>query len=293
MAVTFATLMLVYDGSAWVAAAVGDTRGWLVSFVNGICYVLGYGGTMAVIELATAEDSEPGGRMRALMYWAVYLVVAQLAGAAANAIRGAFGLVPLVTVDFGWADANGWGGWIKPVGLLITGALVFDFFYYWFHRLQHRWSWLWAFHATHHSIRNMNGLACYHHPLEDLIRLPFIFIPMAVLIEVPPSDFVLGSLLVGALAWFSHMRSWVNLGAARHFVIDNHYHRVHHSVEARHHNRNFAGIFPLWDRLFGTQYMPPPSAHRLPVGLDDQDAPATMTAYLMQPFRHIRLRWVR
>jgi hypothetical protein len=35
---------------------------------------------------------------------------------------------------------------------------------------------------------------------------------------------------------------------------DPQYHRIHHSLEERHWNKNFAERLPIWDFLFGTLY---------------------------------------
>ncbi|MGZ8396913.1 MAG: sterol desaturase family protein [Rhodoplanes sp.] len=36
------------------------------------------------------------------------------------------------------------------------------------------------------------------------------------------------------------------------------YHRIHHSIERAHWNKNYAAFFPVWDQVFGTQHRPGP-----------------------------------
>ena len=56
-------------------------------------------------------------------------------------------------------------------------------------------------------------------------------------------------------AWglFNHADTSFNLGPLRPVLADNHYHRIHHSMAPEHYGSNFAGMFSLWDRVFGTQ----------------------------------------
>ncbi|MBL8512917.1 MAG: sterol desaturase family protein, partial [Betaproteobacteria bacterium] len=61
------------------------------------------------------------------------------------------------------------------------------------------------------------------------------------------------------------------------------YHRIHHSILHQHLNKNFAAMFPVWDRLFGTQYLP--ASNEFPptgiVGVEHTDLGGT----LLSPFR--------
>jgi sterol desaturase/sphingolipid hydroxylase (fatty acid hydroxylase superfamily) len=61
-----------------------------------------------------------------------------------------------------------------------------------------------------------------------------------------------------------HANVRTNLGVLRYVVVTPQSHRVHHSVEARHHDKNFGAFLSVWDRLFKTHY----------IG-DDDEYPAT------------------
>ena len=68
-----------------------------------------------------------------------------------------------------------------------------------------------------------------------------------------------------SLVWnlaFAHLRhSHVAMPFPRwlsYVLVSPHMHQVHHSVEERHHDRNFATVFALWDWAFGTLYLPDP-----------------------------------
>ena len=60
--------------------------------------------------------------------------------------------------------------------------------------------------------------------------------------------------------------------------------RWHHTTEEEGLDKNFAGLFPFIDLLFGTFYMPPGrQPHRF--GITNDDVPAGLVAQLVYPFR--------
>lgn len=73
-----------------------------------------------------------------------------------------------------------------------------------------------------------------------------------------------------------HVLSWKLYGAvaiclALEGVFFVHVRPLHHSTDPRHHDRNFAGRFVVWDRLFGTWH---PDRDCYPeTGLDDPAYP--------------------
>jgi sterol desaturase/sphingolipid hydroxylase (fatty acid hydroxylase superfamily) len=83
---------------------------------------------------------------------------------------------------------------------------------------------------------------------------------------------------------FLHSPSSLHFGPLRHVIADNRYHRIHHSVEPRHFDKNFAILFSFWDRLFGTAYHPAPDEWP-DVGLAEVDQPGAMKEWLDLPLR--------
>ncbi len=166
--------------------------------------------------------------------------------------------------------------------LIIFTLFVFDFFYYWFHRMQHKITFFWEFHKVHHSIKNLNAVVSYHHVLEELFRIPFIIIPLAILIKIDAPKLAILSSFYAVYGQFIHMNSKVSLGFLRYIFADNYYHRIHHSLEESHHNKNFAAFFPIWDMIFSTNHFP--KNNEFPeVGLADVEQPKTLKSYLFLP----------
>ncbi len=177
---------------------------------------------------------------------------------------------------------------VRVAGWLVAAlgiAMIGNFFYYWLHRAQHAVPLLWRFHSVHHSITELSATASYHHVAEDLFQFAAVTMPMSVLLGVeqgPVPWLVL--VIAGTHTYFIHSSARFDIGPLRYVVCDNRFHRIHHSVEERHFDRNFGTTTPLWDWLFGTAYLP--RRNEWPaVGLCDVAEPRTIRDYLLMPFR--------
>lgn len=140
--------------------------------------------------------------------------------------------------------------------LLILLALILqDFGVYWAHRLQHRVATLWRFHSIHHSIEDLDVANNYLHPVDHALPIIFVAVIGAV-IGLTYEDFLIVSAIRVMHDHFVHSRGPIHLGKFRAFFVDNRYHHFHHSRHYKHYNKNFAPFFTLWDRVFGTCYIP-------------------------------------
>lgn len=130
-------------------------------------------------------------------------------------------------------------------------VLLSDFIGYWFHRAEHVVPWLWRFHAVHHSSEQLDWLAAVRrHPMGEGLGRVAMFIPLAWL---GFSRELLSSAagFNGLWALFLHANVRFEFAMIRNLVSTPAFHHWHHArVEG--HGSNFAGLFPFWDRLFGT-----------------------------------------
>lgn len=233
--------------------------------------------------IAPRERHSLGSRLRGALYWTIYLPLAGAIVSGFSALRRAMGLKPLLELNL--TPSSSLPAWAQ-VCLGIVGALAvalfIDFLYYWCHRAQHRW--FWRFHAIHHSIRELNAVNSYHHWSEELIRVPFMAAPMALVfnIQIAQADALAATLALQT--WWIHSPLSVNVGPLGRLLNNNHLHRIHHSMEPRHFDRNFGGFSILWDQLFGTAYFPEQSEWPR-TGVAETLEPATVVEFLFRPFQ--------
>ncbi|MFF0488851.1 sterol desaturase family protein [Nocardia sp. NPDC004068] len=140
--------------------------------------------------------------------------------------------------------------WVWVLGLVVT-----DFCYYWAHRADHRIRLLWTAHSVHHSSTYFN--------LSTAIRLPWLN-PLA---SLPRSLAWVPAALLGFPVWMIFLL--ISLGLLYQFPIHTQrvrklwrpiefvfntpaHHRVHHGSNAPYLDRNYGGVFIVWDRMFGS-----------------------------------------
>lgn len=146
-------------------------------------------------------------------------------------------------------------GWQLLQGLVFF--LLFDFFYYWMHRSQHKIAWFWSLHKLHHADRSINITSGQrHHFLEEPIRVFLVFLPLGMIFDIsPPNITWLWSLLL-LWGYVIHLNLRVPFGPLTPVFTGPQLHRLHHSVELQHTDVNFAAFFPIWDIVFGTYVAP-------------------------------------
>lgn len=167
---------------------------------------------------------------------------------------------------------------LATAGLFLAAMIVSDVLIYWIHRAQHRFAFLWRFHAVHHS-QTVDALHNINHPIETLTSYLLVTIPVGLLVRVSSIDLLVFAAFFSIQGQLNHMRSPLNLGPLGRLLSDNRFHFVHHSRDPAHFNRNFAARFTFVDRMFGT-YSPPMEV--LPeTGLSDQMPPRGLREYLI------------
>lgn len=174
----------------------------------------------------------------------------------------------------------------SEIGLLVAGTalaiLSYDFFYYWAHRLMHT-RWLWRFHAVHHAIEDL-GAANYGHWTETLMPLPLIALPSAFLVPTGLPVWKLAAGLMVLQSQYVHSQTRLHFGPFWRVVYDNRFHRIHHSIEEQHFDRNFGVFTPVWDWMFGTLYVPAKGEWPA-TGIADTPEVDGLGDFLLRPFR--------
>jgi sterol desaturase/sphingolipid hydroxylase (fatty acid hydroxylase superfamily) len=148
-----------------------------------------------------------------------------------------------------------------PTTGLATFVILFvlvDFADYWFHRAAHRVRFMWASHAVHHSTTKFNLTAAVRLPWTGAVSGAAVFFLPLTFIGFHPLA-VLGMALLNLIyQFFLHTEHAPRLGPLEWVLNTPAHHRVHHASNASCLDKNFAGVFIVWDRLFGTFAEAPP-----------------------------------
>lgn len=133
--------------------------------------------------------------------------------------------------------------------------VVLDFLDYWHHRALHSVRFLWEAHRYHHSATEFTMLTGNRiHHLEAASMLVFTAIPMAIL-GSPVEAYLAARVIRQTVDLFQHsMVEWRYGWIGNWLIYSPVGHRIHHSADEEHWERNYGNIMPLWDRLFGTWY---------------------------------------
>ncbi|MEN9509067.1 MAG: hypothetical protein RLZZ621_1630 [Gemmatimonadota bacterium] len=146
-------------------------------------------------------------------------------------------------------------GWqVDPIAIAgwVAAFVAVDFAYYWFHRLSHEVNVLWAGHIVHHSSEEYNlAVALRQSAVGGLLSWVF-YVPLAVL-GMSWTQFAVCYALNLVYQFWIHTRAIGRLPAWCEAVLNTpSHHRVHHGVDPEYQDRNYAGVFIVWDRWFGT-----------------------------------------
>ena len=141
-------------------------------------------------------------------------------------------------------DSSHWWTWV-------LAFVLYDFCYYWLHRLGHERTILWASHVAHHQSEEYNLSTALRQTSTGFLFSWLFYVPMFAL-GIPAEVVVtVGSLNLIYQFWV-HTEHIPKLGKYEWFFITPSNHRVHHAQNDIYMDRNYGGVFILWDRLFGT-----------------------------------------
>lgn len=161
------------------------------------------------------------------------------AGAVSAVLGAVYGATPL---RVGWH----WWAWIACF-------VADDLAYYWLHRAGHRVRWLWASHVNHHSSQHYNLTTALRQTWTGFLALTFLFRLPLVAVGFPPGMVLTCAAFNLIYQFWIHTEAITQLPRWFEAVFNTpSHHRVHHATNPRYLDRNFAGTFIVWDKLFGT-----------------------------------------
>ena len=139
----------------------------------------------------------------------------------------------------------------EPLWVWLLAFVLYDFCYYWNHRLGHERNVLWAAHSVHHQSEDYNLSTALRQTSSGFLFGWIFYLPLAVL-GVPLLVFLTVAALNLLYQFWVHTRHVPKLGWYEWAFVTPSNHRAHHAQNAVYMDRNYGGVFILWDRLFGT-----------------------------------------
>jgi len=224
-----------------------------------------------------------------VVYWFVTIVVTKPLGRLLLILpAGLLVLAQIVPAEtFKLGEYRGFGPlsrqplWLQALQIY----LLVDLIGYWTHRLFHTGKW-WPFHAVHHSSEDLDWLGSIRvHPVNDFVNKLAQVTPVLLLGYNPVVTLSTAPVLT-LYAIFLHANVNWDFGPLRAVIATPVFHRWHHSRDREAWDKNFAGLLPLWDIVFGTYYMP---RDRWPENFGiHEPMPAGFLGQLWEPFAALR-----
>jgi sterol desaturase/sphingolipid hydroxylase (fatty acid hydroxylase superfamily) len=150
--------------------------------------------------------------------------------------------------------SESWLNWAMPAKFVLA-VLLADFLAWFNHWVRHKVPIFWEFHKIHHSQIEMNYFTSFRiHPFDTVAISLISFIPFTILgLRVALPAFLGWQLFLRVYEMFVHSNIKTTLGPMRYLLVTPQSHRVHHSREPNHVDRNFGNLLAIWDFLFRTQ----------------------------------------
>jgi alkylglycerol monooxygenase len=143
--------------------------------------------------------------------------------------------IPIESV-FGWAAC----------------IVLWDFCYYWFHRVSHEVNLFWAGHVIHHTSEEYNLIVALRQSgIGGFISWIF-YLPLAIIGFNPWVLLAAGQINLIYQFWV-HTKAVKSIGTVGEYILSTPaHHRVHHAINPKYIDKNHGGILIIWDRIFGT-----------------------------------------
>ncbi len=178
--------------------------------------------------------------------------ISSLSSGMTNTLKDLIGLA-VVIVSYSWlVDHLAVTSIPSTVGIYVITFVLIDFASYWSHRWNHEINVMWNRHIVHHSSEEFNLSCALRQSISGIVGVYFFLsIPMAVLGIPAEVIAIIAPLHLFAQFWY-HTRLIGRMGFLEHIIVTPSHHRVHHAINPEYIDKNYAAIFIVWDKWFGT-----------------------------------------
>ncbi len=179
-------------------------------------------------------------------------VISSLSSGMTNTLKSLLGL-SVVIVSYEWMEKSfGVFDIQSTLWLYVLAFIGVDFANYWSHRFNHVINVFWNRHIVHHSSEEFNLSCALRQEISAIVGVYFfLYIPLA-LVGIPANVVaVIAPIHLFAQFWY-HTRLIGKMGFLEHILVTPSHHRVHHAINDIYIDKNYAAIFILWDKWFGT-----------------------------------------
>jgi len=179
-------------------------------------------------------------------------MISSLSSGVTNVTKDVLGL-SIAIISYGWLTDK--LAIVHISSSLLTYIIAFialDFAGYWVHRISHGYNLFWNNHIVHHSSEEFNLACALRQSISSIVRIFAIFLLPAAILGIPGKVIaVVAPLQLFAQFWY-HTQHIHKMGFLEKIIVTPSHHRVHHAINPEYIDKNYAQIFIVWDKWFGT-----------------------------------------
>jgi len=265
----FESVMRVLQSAAQSLRIAAELLGWSTLMFGSLALLVKGREALEALRRAAKEL-----RVNLAIHFLDALFVAPVLAILTTLIRLGVNHYSLALIDGGlWS-------WLGTPATFVMAVFVGDFISYWRHRLEHT-RWLWPAHAIHHSDTEVTWLTLSRfHPLNRLLTTG-VDVGLLALLGFPDWALIGNVILRHYYGEFIHADLPWMYGPVRAVFVSPVMHRWHHARDVTGAGSNFATVFSVFDRAFGTYYVP--GLCTVPLGVTDDMGKGTL-GQLLYPF---------
>jgi sterol desaturase/sphingolipid hydroxylase (fatty acid hydroxylase superfamily) len=154
---------------------------------------------------------------------------------------------------YGWVYSFRLVSMPDTIWAYLLTLVVFDFLFYWAHRWGHEINFFWGAHGVHHQSEDYNLSVALRQSWIHAIIAFVIFLPMPFFLGISPKVFFISLSINSFYQFWIHTDVIQRMPKWFEFIFNSPaHHRVHHGRDVKYIDKNHAGMFIFWDKMFGT-----------------------------------------